>query len=297
MRQDLHKHYQDKNFDLSNVRPKKSYSDIEPAIEEGHKKRKIRSKKVARKFRHILKYISLSIKITTLLIIFFFIIKAYFHFEHLITIDNIKNKFYEKSGDLGLKLNDIIIEGNNKTSIKEIKEITNPEIGKPIFLIDITSLKKKIEKLPWVKIAVVDRQLPSTLYIAIIERKPIAIMQKNKSIFLVDDTSNIIKTDNMSDFLHLPIFVGEDVEEYIPYMLAILRKNANIFPHIEYIIRISERRWNIRLDNKLEIKMPEENFEQTYDLLTSLEYKNILFSGEFSTIDLRIAGKIYMEKK
>ena len=73
----------------------------------------------------------------------------------------------------GLIIKDILLEGHHYTPKEDIlNAITGNEkiaIGDSILNIDLWSIKDRLENLPWIKYASVERQYPSTLSVSIIE--------------------------------------------------------------------------------------------------------------------------------
>ena len=76
-----------------------------------------------------------------------------------------------------------------------------------------------------------------------------------------------------------------------------LKVDEDLFKHITSIIRVSERRWNVRFDNDLEVKLPEEEIEVAWQKIVKMYKNKELFLPENASLDLRIANKIYVEKK
>ena len=91
-------------------------------------------------------------------------------------------------------LSQIEVKGINRT--RPIDVVDRIGIHQPIniFDIDLYSLKKRIESLPWVKACTVRIKLPNAIFISIEERKPFAILHWNHRNFVVDDEGVIIIT-------------------------------------------------------------------------------------------------------
>ena len=69
--------------------------------------------------------------------------------------------------------------------------------------INIQEVKERLENHIWLKAAIVERQLPSTIYIAVIERTPIAIWQFKQKLYLVDAEGNRIAKHQGQEFDNL----------------------------------------------------------------------------------------------
>jgi cell division protein FtsQ len=208
----------------------------------------------------------------------------------------ITKAFYQHTLKAGFIVKDVTVEGQKYTSAEKISKAVKIKSGNPIFAVRLNEIKSRLESIDWIKYASVERKLPNKIHIAIIERKPIALGQKDKKLYLIDADGTIINDTEVASHLHLPIIIGEGAEINAASLISMLKVEPELFSHINSIVRISERRWNIRLDNKIEIKMPEDNFEKAWQTVIKLYKKNELFNSEIKVLDLRIANKIFVEK-
>lgn len=94
---------------------------------------------------------------------------------------------YEFTSDVGFRLENVLIEGQYNTQEEDILATLNADKGTAIFSLDLDLIKSNLRRNPWIKnIAIIERRLPNTLYIRLIERIPIAIWQINGQVFLID---------------------------------------------------------------------------------------------------------------
>ncbi len=206
------------------------------------------------------------------------------------------SKLYQITADVGLVVKDVIIEGQKNTNSEKISRAIKIKSGTPIFEVSLWELKKRLESIEWIKSVSISRELPNNIHIFIEERKPIALGQKDKQLYLIDDEGAIIYEKNLKNYLHLPIIIGDGAEIYASSLIEMLKVEPELFKHISSIARVSERRWNIRLNEKIEVKMPEDNFDNAWKLVIKLFKKNELFNQDIKVIDLRIKNKIFIEK-
>jgi cell division protein FtsQ len=57
-------------------------------------------------------------------------------------------------------------------------------------------------------------------------------------------------------------------------------------------ILIGERRWNLRLRNGLDIRLPETEVAAAFDRLAALDRDARLLSRDIVMVDLRLAGRV-----
>lgn len=214
-----------------------------------------------------------------------------------LNIDYICKDLYQMTARMGFSLKTISVEGQKYSTNEQIGKKLQLKKAVPIFSISLSDLKDRLEQLPWVKHVTVKRELPSSILISIVERSPIALGQKDRKLYIIDDEGVIINEKDLASHLSLPIIIGEGAEIYANSLIKILKTDEELFKRISSIVRVSERRWNIILDNDLEIKLPEENMEKAWKKIIKLNKSKELFLPDISSIDLRVANKIYVEKK
>ena len=61
-------------------------------------------------------------------------------------------------------------------------------------------------------------------------------------------------------------------------------------------VRYGQRRWDLNLEQKINVKMPEKGFQEAYDYLNSLNKEGKLFDQNYKVINLKDPSKYYMEK-
>lgn len=258
------------------------------------KKRSPNLKKKFRKVRNVKSFaerLKLLKKIIPIFIIIFIVGFIYF------SIDKIFTQVYSFTGSLGFITKNITIEGQKYTSSEKIAKAMKVKPGMPILAISLNEIKRNLEKIDWIKIAIIERKLPSDIHVFIVERTPIALLQKERKLYLIDEQGVVINEQNIKPHIHLPIIIGEGAELYANILISSLKVDPDLFKHIYSIIRVNEHRWNVRFDNEIEVKLPEKDFDKAWEKVIKLYKKGSLFLPENAVIDLRIPNKIYIEKK
>ena len=57
-------------------------------------------------------------------------------------------------------------------------------------------------------------------------------------------------------------------------------------------VRVADRRWNLKLANGVEIRLPEENLPHAIAKIGRIEEEHGLLSRDIETIDLRLPGRV-----
>ena len=78
----------------------------------------------------------------------------------------------------------------------------------------LKTLEDHLEKDPWIATAIVERKLPRTLKIEIVERQPVALLALD-SLYLVDGNGEVFKQVGVDDPVDLPVITGVEVDRFM----------------------------------------------------------------------------------
>ncbi|MGQ9813170.1 MAG: cell division protein FtsQ/DivIB [Dissulfurimicrobium sp.] len=107
-------------------------------------------------------------------------------------------------------LNKILVKGDQHLSHEELLKLTGLTSRINLLNISPKSVEAAIERYPWVKDAVVRRKLPDQLIITIKEHIPIAILDFNNKMYLVDESGDVFKEATPEEAKTLPVITGAD---------------------------------------------------------------------------------------
>ncbi len=240
-----------------------------------------------------------------ILLFSFIVFIPYYSYQNQQDIINFKNKiinqyigFIDKDKNSYSK---IIIKGNNYTNYDDVSQIIRSQIDSfsenedSYFESVISIVKKNIIELPWVKNVIISRTLPSDLNIIIEEHEPFAIWQDNNIKYIIDKEGNIIiEIKDENSFSDLLILSGANANIRAKSLFNILVSDLAISQDIYSATLIGLRRWDIRFNNGLLVKLPELNIEKSWkDMIRIYNEPGSLI--DLKSIDLRIDGKIYLQ--
>ena len=208
------------------------------------------------------------------------------------THQKVQNKLYSVLADSGFRVENILVEGRTETDADVLRAIINLERGDPIFAFDPAETREMIERLSWVREAHVERRLPDTVYIGIVERKPMALWQyKNK--LRVIDADGVTLTDKLSaNQKILPIVVGEYANEQAYNLLVMLEAEPDISSLVEAATWVGDRRWDLTLKNAMTVRLPEADIGLALSRLAQANTKDKILEKDLSVIDLRETDRI-----
>jgi cell division protein FtsQ len=111
-----------------------------------------------------------------------------------------------------LKIAHIDIEGNRIVGIKEIVQLANIKPDTQLYNIDLTTIQQRIASHHYIKDAIVERNLPNTIHIQVIERFPLAIVNRTQTLYL-DEDGIVLPRGISNKVLDLPVISGISTDE------------------------------------------------------------------------------------
>jgi cell division protein FtsQ len=195
------------------------------------------------------------------------------------------------STGFGLAVADIQVEGRSYTAREAILRALEAERGTPILAVDPAAAKARLEALPWIRSASVERRLPDTLYVRLVERRPLALWQKHGKLYLIDRDGVIVTDERLDRFPGLPMVVGEDAPQYAGTLVDMLATEPDLASRVTAAVRVGGRRWNLVLGNGIEVQLPEENPDEAWAQLARMEKSARILARDVQNIDLRLPDR------
>lgn len=198
----------------------------------------------------------------------------------------------QRSAALGLKVTDVLVEGRERTEPSAILDALSVGYGGPILAVQPDSARRRLEALPWVKQAAVERQLPNSIYVRLVERAPLALWQLQGRLSVIDHDGKRINGVDPNAYAHLPLVVGPGAPEEAGRLLQALQAAPELAERMRAAVRVSGRRWNVRLDNDVDVQLPEENLTKAWAELARIERSHGVLQRDVRMIDLRLPDRM-----
>jgi len=192
----------------------------------------------------------------------------------------------------GFSVGEVFVAGRKEASREQLLGALNVKIGDPILFFDPATARKRLLAIGWVAEARVERRLPRTVIVTIEERTPIAIWQRESHFTLVDQDGHVIGADGLDRYRHLKVIIGKDAPKHAADLFSMLRQEPDLVGRITHAIRVGGRRWDLRLGDEINIRLPAKDAEAAWHKLTELEKEFGLLGNDINTVDLRIPGQM-----
>ena len=249
------------------------------------------------------KYTKIQFIILCLVLTFF---SAIFNFYNNNEYNSKLKKIIDKTNTLlinyGFHLQNIYITGNNNLQKVDILNIINDKKYKTIFDVNLFQIHNNLLLNEWIETVKIERTLPSSIKIQIIEKNPVAIWQTKLGNKLITEDGSIISNANVTAFKdRLPIIIGEGANKNAFIILQILRKNPDLYNNVWSISYINKRRWNVHLKQGLIVLLPRKEIHAAWTKIDFLQRKYKILDIGLTEIDIRnqdqIFAKINFDKK
>ena len=200
------------------------------------------------------------------------------------------------SARLGLKVDEVLVVGRRETTQRQLLNAVGLARGAPILAFDLNDAKKRVEKLPWIKSATVERLLPSTVLLTVEERQPLALWQNKGAFALIDTDGEVILSNGLERFSDLLVVVGADAPAHAGELLKVLATRPELKALVKAAVRVGGRRWNLRLKNDVDVRLPEENPTAAWHRLAEYEKTHQVLERDVQILDLRLPDRLIVRK-
>ena len=200
--------------------------------------------------------------------------------------------------DAGFRVKNIFVEGRQYSDPDILLALINIGEGDPIFMFNPKEAKGQVEKIGWVKSALVERRLPDTIYVKLEERTPLALWQNGGDLSLIDSDGELLTQSNLEKFKDFLMIKGAGAPKKAVALIAMLDIEAELKALVDRAELVDKRRWNLYLrDGKL-IKLPEDNTALAMrNIMLSHHQDNILNKEMVTVIDARYQGRLIVRTK
>ena len=197
----------------------------------------------------------------------------------------------------GFEITRITARGFSKTEEDDLLTAVGPVVGSSILHFDADRARARVEELGWVRTAAVSRLLPNTVHVSVREREPAAVWQLSGNLHLIDDHGAVIREVSAYEYSDLPLIVGAGAPDAASEMLLALHGAPDIQSRVSALIRVSDRRWNLKTKDGVEVRFPEKDLAEAMRYLSRIEAKTGLLDEPLEYVDLRNPDNFVYRKR
>ncbi|MDE2006592.1 MAG: cell division protein FtsQ/DivIB, partial [Rhodospirillales bacterium] len=208
--------------------------------------------------------------------------------------DRLHQALAAEAARAGMEVRRIEIEGRANTPEQVLEAALDLHRGAPILGVPIDRVAARVERLSWVQHATVERRLPDTIVVRLIERRPFAIWQDHGRMSLIDRAGGMVTDRNVADFRTLPLVVGPGAAEAASRLIDALNAAPSLSGRVAAAVRVGDRRWNLMLRSGITVKLPAGHAPEAIARLVTLQARYDLLGRQLRTIDLRLPNMLIL---
>jgi cell division protein FtsQ len=190
--------------------------------------------------------------------------------------------------DAGFRLAAVRVKGASPLATADILRAAGLYKDQPLAGLDLNDVRRRIESVGWVRDVRVVRLLPDTLLIQVVERRQLAVWQVDGRRQVIDVRGAPIPEADPARFTSLPLVVGPGANTDAADLLLELSRRPALMSQVEALVRVDQRRWDLRLRSGGVILLPAEGEAAALRRLDDLDRASGLMKIGFDRLDLRV---------
>jgi cell division protein FtsQ len=195
----------------------------------------------------------------------------------------------------GFRITSITISGRKQLSQDEVLGIGGVNGRSSLLFLDAATVRDKLKANPWIAEATVLKFYPGQLQIDLVERTAFALWQQEGRLSVIAEDGAVLEPYVARRFMSLPLVVGKGAETRARDFLALLARYPQVHSVTKAAIFVGERRWNLRLKDGLDIRLPENEVGIALAALSKMDKEDRLFSRDIVAVDMRLPDRLTVQ--
>jgi cell division protein FtsQ len=215
------------------------------------------------------------------------------HLEELIsTLSDTRNAL---ANSAGFRITAVTINGRKQLTQDEVLATGGVNGRSSLLFLDAAVVRDRLKANPWIGEATVLKLYPGQIQIDISERTAFALWQQDGRLSVIADDGAVLEPYVSHRFTALPLVVGKGAETRARDFLALLARYPQVRAATKAAIFVGERRWNLRLKDGLDVRLPETDVGNALAALSKLDKEDRLFSRDIVAIDMRLPDRLTVQ--
>lgn len=193
---------------------------------------------------------------------------------------------------VGFNIASIALTGQSQVSREDVLNAAGITGRTSLLFLDAEAARKRLVANPWIAQATVLKLYPDRLQIGVTERQPFAIWQKEGQLSVIAEDGTVLEPYVARRFTGLPLVVGKGADDRARQIISLIGHYPEISGATIAAVLVAQRRWNLRLKNGIDIRLPETGIENALSTLVNLDREKKLLSRDITAVDLRLPDRV-----
>jgi cell division protein FtsQ len=207
-------------------------------------------------------------------------------------IDWMKDARDQAANAAGFRIAAVSLTGQKEVGRDDVLAMAGVAGHVSLLFLDAEAARTRLMANPWIADAAVLKLYPDRLQISVTERQAFALWQKDGNISVIAADGTVLQSFIQDRYRALPLLVGKGAERAGHEFLGVLDRYPDIRNQVRAAIFVAERRWNLRLNNGLDVRLPETGVELALERLVALDRDKKLLSRDITSVDLRLSDRV-----
>jgi cell division protein FtsQ len=195
----------------------------------------------------------------------------------------------------GFRITEVAINGRKQLTQDEVLAIGGVNGRSSLLFLDAAAVRDRLKANSWISDATVLKLYPGHLQIDIVERTAFALWQQDGRLAVISDDGAVLQSYLSRRFITLPLVVGKGAETQARDFLALLARYPQVRNVTKAAVYVGQRRWNLRLKDGLDIRLPENDVGNALATLSKLDKEDKLFSRDIVAVDMRLPDRLTVQ--
>ena len=193
---------------------------------------------------------------------------------------------------LGFRIAAVSVSGGSQITREQALALAGVTGRSSLLFFDAETARAQLLANPWIADAAVLKLYPDRLLITITERRAFALWQRNRQVNVIADDGTVLQPFVEDRYRGLPLVVGSGAERRAKDFIGFVDRYPEIRSALSASVLVAERRWNLRLTNGMDVRLPENDLQAALDRLVKLDHDKKLLSRDITSIDLRLPDRV-----
>jgi cell division protein FtsQ len=211
------------------------------------------------------------------------------------TAETARKAYLDSSAALGLTVREVYVVNRNLATPRQLQAALGVAIGDPILAAKPHEIAARLEALPAIRAARVERRFPGTLVVALEERKPFALWQAGQKMQVIDREGIVITGEAIERHAALPLVVGAEANARAAEIIAALTVEPAVMKRLSAARLVNARRWDLVLDGGIIVRLPANDVGESLSRLSTLIEKHDVLKRDVVALDFRVNGKVTVQ--
>lgn len=196
----------------------------------------------------------------------------------------------------GFAVDQVKVIGNRETSEIDVLDRLELDGWTSLVGMNASNARARIAGLPWISSVSVRKTYPDMLEVKIEEREPFAIWQRNGELNVVERNGSVIAPfRGEASLARLPLVVGEGAAGNVDQLVREVARHPNLADRARVFVRVADRRWDVKFDTGVTVKLPEFEAGHALARLAAMEAESAILEKDVVALDMRLPDRLMVQ--